>query len=125
MVQRIGRRKRWGAFDSAHGFGVRLDRSGPGNRTVRLLSLGRDASATLDSGYSAGYGFQIEGGNEITGIHVSDGDAGVHGILGSRIAVSLRAGWRAPWQHGDNVTLCEVPGGGRHARALSLRFGNS
>ncbi len=94
------------AFDSAYLFDVRADYS-HGAQPVRLLAVGRDASATLDSGLSAaGNGFQNEGDNEITGIHVSDGDPTVHGILGAKSPIPFHAGWRAFYtqQHGDNVT---------------------
>ena len=44
---------------------------------------GRDASATIDSAASATPGFQNDGDNEITGIHVSDGDPRRAGLLGA------------------------------------------
>jgi len=95
------------AFDSAYLFDVRSDYS-HGAQPIRLLALGRDASATLDSGLSSvsGSGFQNEGDNEITGIHVSDGDPGIHGILGAQTPHPFRQGWRIFYtqQHGDNVT---------------------
>jgi hypothetical protein len=53
-------------------------------------------------------GFQNDGDNEITGIHISDGDASVSGILGVKTPRPLVAGsaWRTFYtaQHGDNVT---------------------
>jgi hypothetical protein len=96
------------ALDSAYLFDARLDYSG-GAQPVRFLAEGRDASATLDSGLSGSTGFQNEGDNEITGIHVSDGDPSIHGILGAKDPKpfdSEDSAWRAFWtqQHGDNVT---------------------
>ena len=63
------------AFDSGWLFDVRADYSDPDNAPFRLLALGRDTAATIDSAISAGApgnGFNNEGDNEITGIHVSD-----------------------------------------------------
>jgi hypothetical protein len=71
---------------------------------VRWLAEGRDASATLDSA-NDGFG-KNDGDNEITGIHVSDGDPSAHGILGAKVPNLDSPQWR--WfytqQHGDNVT---------------------
>jgi len=100
------------AFDSAYLFDVREDYSVPSRQPVRILALGRDASATLDAAYSAaGNGFQNEGDNEITGIHVSDGDASPSGLLGARVPALFQRGWRAFYtqQHGDNVTWELLP----------------
>jgi hypothetical protein len=108
------------AFDSAYLFDVHADYR-HGAQPIRLLALGRDASATLDSGYSAaGNGFQNEGDNEITGIHVSDGDPTVHGILGARNPKPFRQGWRVFYtqQHGDNVTW-EILRSGAGSQGLS------
>ena len=55
---------------------VTRDYSDPANHPVRWLAEGRDASATLDgSANPTGFG-KNDGDNEITGIHVSDGDSG-------------------------------------------------
>ena len=71
-----------------------------------ILAQGRDASATIDSGFSGMSGFQNEGDNELTGWHFSDGDASVDGLLGAKIPTPFRNGWRLFYtaQHGDNVT---------------------
>ncbi len=47
-----------------------------------------------------------DGDNEITGIHVSDGDSTTAGILGAKIPHPLSSTWRTFWtqQHGDNTT---------------------
>jgi hypothetical protein len=53
---------------------------------VRFLAEGRDPSATIDSALlDAGTpGFRNDGDNEITGIHVSDGDPTAAGLLGAK-----------------------------------------
>jgi hypothetical protein len=99
------------ALDSAYLFDVRTDYA-TGTQPVRFLAEGRDASATEDNMLGAlGNGFQNEGDNEITGIHMSDGDPGTDGILGAKVPRPFRDGWRLFWtaQHGDNVTLEIVP----------------
>jgi secreted PhoX family phosphatase len=96
------------AFDSAYDIELTTDYGAPGAPDpTRVLALGRDASATVDSQFLGMAGFQNEGDNEITGIHVSDGDAGVGGILGAKLPTIGVAGWRAFYtqQHGDNTTF--------------------
>jgi hypothetical protein len=92
------------ALDSAYALNTRLNYAHSQNQPVRWLAEGRDASATIDSAFS-GFG-KNEGDNEITGLHVSDGDPGVHGILGAKIPNLSNKSWR--WfytqQHGDNNT---------------------
>ena len=66
------------------------DYSNPANQPLRWLAQGRDPSATLDAD-NGGYG-KNEGDNEITGIHVSDGDASKDGILGAKIPNAVE--WR-------------------------------
>jgi len=103
--------------------GYRLDLS-PQNKkapeAVRWLAEGRDASATYDHTTSPGYN---DGDNEITGIHVSNGDPTAAGILGAQIPQMMTGGWRTFWtqQHGDNVTWelhsaasADAHGSGRH-----------
>jgi hypothetical protein len=92
------------ALDSAYSFDVGADYSKPQNQPVRWLAEGRDASATTDS---AGGGFgKNEGDNELTGLHVSDGDSSAQGILGAKSPDLGDGKWR--WfytqQHGDNPT---------------------
>lgn len=72
-------------------------------RAVRWLAEGRDASATFDATSGPSYN---DGDNEITGIHVSDGDPTAAGLLGAKIPNPWSATWRTFWtqQHGDNVT---------------------
>jgi hypothetical protein len=105
------------ALDSAWLVDVEADYSNPSHQPVRILAEGRDASATLDSGYSsAGNGFQNEGDNEITGIHISDGDPTAFGLLGAKTPKPFDHGWRVFFtqQHGDNVTWEILPSPEHH-----------
>jgi hypothetical protein len=95
-----------GLLDSAYLLDVNADYARSGE-PVRFLAEGRDPSATVDSAYlAAGNGFQNDGDNEITGIHTSDGDPTVPGLLGAKPPTPFRDGWRIFWtqQHGDNIT---------------------
>jgi len=91
------------ALDSAYVWNVTSDYS-QGKQPLRWLAEGRDASATLDAA-NGGFGSN-DGDNEITGLHVSDGDTGTDGILGADIPDLSSKKWR--WfytqQHGDNRT---------------------
>ena len=95
-------------LDNAWLFDVRRDYSNPDNKPVRFIAEGRDVAATIDSGLSGTTGFNNDGDNEITGIHVSDGDPGTDSILGAKIPKPFKSHgkWRAFWtqQHGDNIT---------------------
>jgi hypothetical protein len=95
------------ALDSAYLFDLHTDYSQGSNQPIRILAQGRDASATIDSLLSEA----SSGDNEITGIHVSDGDATVHGILGAKNPRPFRDGWRVFYtqQHGDNITYEIIP----------------
>ncbi len=101
------------ALDS--GYVVDVSRAHP--RATRFLAEGRDPSATMDSALAAAAtpGFDNDGDNEITGVHVSDGDPSVRGLLGVRVPTLFAGPWRAFWtqQHGDNVTYELVPTRGR------------
>jgi hypothetical protein len=94
------------ALDSGWMLDVRKDYSNAANRPVRVIAEGRDPSATIDSGLAGTSGFQNEGDNEITGIHVSDGDPTANGLLGAKTPRLFKDGWRAFYtaQHGENVT---------------------
>jgi hypothetical protein len=83
-------------------------KAGSAKEITRWLAEGRDASALYDATTSPGFN---DGDNEVTGIHVSDGDASVGGILGAKKPKPFDNGWRMFWtqQHGDNVTW-EVTG---------------
>jgi hypothetical protein len=92
------------ALDSGWVLDANADYANPANQPVRWIAGGRDASATLDSA-NGGFGSN-EGDNELTGVHVSDGDPGPGGLLGAKVPKLGRDGWR--WfytqQHGDNPT---------------------
>ena len=80
-------------------------------RDLGIIAEGRDPSATIDSSLLGTSGFVNEGDNEITGIHVSNGDPGKNGILGAQPPRLFHFGWRAFYtaQHGDNVTAELLP----------------
>ena len=88
------------ALDSGYVLDLRGNQA---RRPARWLAEGRDASATYDALFSPGYN---DGDNEITGIHTSNGDPTVKGILGAQEPTPFRHGWRIFWtqQHGDNMT---------------------
>ena len=60
----------------------------------------------LDSAFSGMPGFQNEGDNEITGIHMSNGDPGPSGLLGASVPKPFSGDWRLFFtgQHGENYT---------------------
>jgi len=97
------------ALDSGYIWDVTKDYS-TGLDPVRWLAEGRDPSATLDSA-TGGFG-KNEGDNEITGVHVSNGDPGPEGLLGAEVP-NLWDGSEWRWfytqQHGDNFTWEVVP----------------
>ncbi|BBE74030.1 alkaline phosphatase PhoX [Oharaeibacter diazotrophicus] len=99
------------ALDSGWVVDVTADYSKPDVKPVRFLAQGRDAAALLDTEINGGEGFQNDGDNEITGIHVSDGDATVAGLIGTKVPTPFKDGWRVFYthQHGGNVTYEIVP----------------
>ena len=98
------------ALDSGYSFTIGGGSGAPD--VVRFIAGGRDASATLDASFG-GFG-KNEDDNEITGIHLSDGDPSVGGLIGTDNPRFLTRGdgdhgsddWRLFWtqQHGDNTT---------------------
>jgi len=92
------------ALDSAYLYDV----TQPAPAAVRFIAEGRDASATVDAALSANSapGFNNDGDNEVTGIHVSNGDPSAKGLLGAQEPELFEDGWRVFWtqQHGDNIT---------------------
>ena len=96
------------AFDSGYLFNVNLNYADASNQPLRLLAQGRDPSATIDSQLLAisNNGFQNDGDNEITGMHISDGDVSARGLLGAKLPHPFQDNWRVFYtqQHGDNVT---------------------
>jgi secreted PhoX family phosphatase len=97
-----------GRFDSLYAIRTDVSYANGGHHPVRVMYVGRDASATIDSALGDFNGFQNEGDNEATGIHVSDGNPTVAGLLGVKVPHAFAPG--SPWrvfvtaQHGDNVT---------------------
>jgi hypothetical protein len=91
------------ALDSGYLLDVNADYS-TGLQPLRWLAEGRDASATDDSD-NGGFG-KNDGDNELTGIHVSDGDTDRNGILGAKNPEAFKGDWRVFYtqQHGDNPT---------------------
>jgi hypothetical protein len=104
------------ALDSAWLLDVRSNYANPSNQPVRILAQGRDALATLDSQFLGTSGFQNDGDNELTGIHVSDGSPRLDGLLGAKIPRPFEDGWRVFYtqQHGENVTWEVLPATARH-----------
>lgn len=101
-----------GTFDSAFLFDLRVGHGAAGApEPKRIIGQGRDPSATIDNGYHGKIGFQNDGDNEITGIHVSDGDPTPAGLLGAKVPTPFSNGWRVFYtqQHGDNVTYEVLP----------------
>ena len=101
-----GQRK---AFDSAYVIDLKADYGkADAGLPVRFIAEGRDDAATLDGKLMAegDNGFQNDDDNEITGIHVSDGNATVEGLIGTRAPTAFKDGWRVFYtqQHGDNIT---------------------
>jgi hypothetical protein len=93
------------ALDSGWLFDVRANFAG-GALPARIIAAGRDGLSTIDAGFSGMAGFQNDGDNELTGIHVSDGDPTVAGLLGVRAPHPFQDGWRVFYtqQHGENGT---------------------
>ena len=93
------------ALDSGWLLDARVDYSGSAS-PVRIIAQGRDPSATIDAALLGSAGFVNDGDNELTGIHVSDGDPDANGILGAKVPRPFKDGWRMFYtqQHGDNVT---------------------
>jgi hypothetical protein len=99
------------ALDSGYVLDASANYGDPANRPLRWLAEGRDASATIDSAFD-GFG-KNDGDNEITGLHVSNGDPTVQRVLGTEEPKLFHEGWR--WfytqQHGDNPTYEVIPAG--------------
>jgi hypothetical protein len=96
------------ALDSGFILDVTKNYANPANVPLRWLAEGRDPSATLDAD-NGGFGPPTnEDDNEITGIHVSDGNPGKDGILGTKEPHPFEPNgkWRVFYtqQHGDNTT---------------------
>jgi len=96
-------------FDAGWVFDVSANYAN-GGAPIRWLAQGRDASAAIDSA-NGGFGGKNDQDNEITGVHVSDGDPATNGILGDKTPQLFRAGWRWFWtqQHGDTFLFEVIP----------------
>ena len=74
------------AFDSLYAIDLRVDYGKPDSpEPKRIYAQGRDAAASIDSGYIASPLWHNDGDNEITGIHVSDGDPTPAGLFGAAV----------------------------------------
>ena len=93
------------AYDSGYVIDVTADYSS--KDAVRFLAQARDDMATIDAGFSGQPGFQNDGDNEITGIHVSNGDASEEGLIGTAVPTPFENGWQVFYtrQHGRNITF--------------------
>lgn len=91
--------KQLGFFDSVWAYKV----DDPDAAPVRFIALGRDIASTVDAHLldASTPGFQNDGDNEPTGLHVSDGDPTVAGLLG-RNEPGSHARWFITQQHGLN-----------------------
>jgi hypothetical protein len=87
-----GLHEQLGFLDSVWAFDVRGHHTNP----RRLLALGEDSEAAAL--VAAGQ----EGDNEPTGLHVSDGDPTVHGLVGQHHVDEKRTRWFITQQHGKN-----------------------
>jgi hypothetical protein len=90
-------------------FDVNTNYANANANPLRWLAQGRDAAATIDAGFG-GFG-KNDQDNEITGVHVSHGDASPQGILGAKLPHLFHGGWRWFWtqQHGDNILFEVIP----------------
>jgi hypothetical protein len=102
-----GLHKQLNALDSIWAFDV----TDPSAAPVRLIALGRDSASTVDAHLSdAGTpGYQNEGDNEPTGLHVSDGDPTLAGLIGARVPDPAKVHWFFTQQHGLN-RIYEITG---------------
>ncbi len=97
------------AYDSAYVVDLTADYSKPGTQPARIIAIGRDPLSTIDTmiGAAKAEGFQNEGDNEITGIHISDGDPTEAGLIGTKAPTPFQGGWRVFYtqEHGENTTF--------------------
>lgn len=67
----------------------------------RLVALGRDKASEIDAGLAGTPGYQNEGDNEPTGLHISDGFATAAGLVGRRAPAEDALAFFTQ-QHGEN-----------------------
>jgi hypothetical protein len=87
------------ALDSIWAFDIHR----PGQAPRRAVALGRDEESEFDAGLLDAQtdGFQNDGDNEPTGLHVSDGGSTIQQLLG-RATRQQAARWFFTQQHGEN-----------------------
>jgi hypothetical protein len=88
-------------LDSVWSFRVGGDDDDDGARVARFIALGRDTASEQDSILLGTPGFQNDGDNEPTGLHVSSGDTSARGLLGTSQNLE-HARWFVTQQHGLN-----------------------
>ncbi|HKA20123.1 MAG TPA: alkaline phosphatase PhoX [Blastocatellia bacterium] len=90
-------------LDSAWAYTVPSSRVGQ-SPARRLIALGRDTESEVDAGLlDAGTsGFQNDGDNEVTGVHVSDGANSTDRLVGNILNV-VETRWFFTQQHGKNT----------------------
>jgi len=100
-----GLHKQLNRLDSIWAFDIR--NSNPSGN--RFLALGRDPVSEKDAGYLDAEvdGYQNEGDNEPTGLHVSNGDPSVNGLLGTSVDSHARIFFTQ--QHGMNRVFEVIP----------------
>ncbi|HEY9601495.1 MAG TPA: hypothetical protein V6C85_07795 [Allocoleopsis sp.] len=83
---------------------------GPNTNPRRFLALGRDLESERDVAYGeAGTpGFQNEGDNEPTGLHISPGYISPQNVLGKQANLA-NARWFFTQQHGSNTVYQILP----------------
>ena len=93
------------AYDSGYIVDVTADYTS--KDAIRFLAQSHDDMAAIDSTFLGKDGFQNDGDNEITGIHVSDGNPTVEGLIGTNVPTPFEKGWRVFYtrQHGRNITF--------------------
>jgi len=90
-------------LDSIWAFNV-----GPHVSAQRLVALGRDKASEIDVGLLGTPGYQNEGDNEPTGLHVSDGSAKANGLVGQREPSDDSLIFFTQ-QHGENNVYLMIP----------------
>jgi secreted PhoX family phosphatase len=94
-----GLHKQLNTLDSVWAFDIRGGATPP----RRFIALGRDTASAADAALLDANtpGFQNEGDNEPTGLHISDGSPAIGDLLGSHVS-QQNAHWFVTQQHGLN-----------------------
>jgi Alkaline phosphatase PhoX len=90
------------ALDSIWAYDVRGGSANP----RRFVAIGRDLASETDAGLLGTPGFQNDGDNESTGVHVSEGGTSVTDMQGKSVN-PVKARWFFTQQHGNN-TVYEI-----------------